>query len=268
MIVELLDRRVLGAIAFVDGVTRQRVSTGLRVESDALTLRPQASGLYVIHGADGFEKTIESFDEPAAPPPGAPIHFAARVFDPERRYLARAFDVTLPRPSTPVTDPTSVLVPLEVDLLPASAMPVPARWATWRVRVQIAGSVLKTGLANVLVRVTPQLAGFTTQLALTDAHGEALVVIPNAPSVMPSAGNGGGGGGTPVLVKQFEATVSLIVDASVARAEGASVPPLADPQRIVARSAPPQAGVRVLTKPNVTLAAGRSVRSVIEVSFP
>ena len=64
---ELIDRRVLGAISFVDTVTRKRVTTGLELKHDPLVLKPQASGLYVVHSAPGFEATTRSFDAPAAP---------------------------------------------------------------------------------------------------------------------------------------------------------------------------------------------------------
>src|SRR5690242_13265952 len=53
MTAELVDRRVLGAVRFLDATTLTAVTSGLRVESGDAMLRPNRSGLWVIWNAKG-----------------------------------------------------------------------------------------------------------------------------------------------------------------------------------------------------------------------
>jgi hypothetical protein len=263
--VERLERRVLGAIEFVDAITGARVRAPLNVTGEGLRLARNASGLYVMLAAKGFEAYTQAFASPPQPSPGAPPVFSVAVEDPRRRYLGRRLSFPLPRKNAPEHDADSALAPLVAELYPSAAMPVAANWALLRVSVRRAGHP-ETGLGNVLVRLAPRPQGLSARMAITDARGEALLAVPGAPPVMPSEG-GGAEGGEPVLTEQFTAALNAVSDPQAVRPEGGALL-LPDPQAILDRAQAPQPGVRLIAAPDVTLSAGRAAHALIEVPWP
>lgn len=261
-VLEQVERRVLGAIAFVHAVTGARVLGRLQVGGVGITLTPNRSGLYVVRAADGFGDYVQRFDTPPTPLP-AGTNFVVTVTDPQQQFLSRSFTLALPRASTPVGDAQSVLNPLVVALCPAAGAPTAPGWAVLRLRAQAAGDALHTGLVNLLVRVAPQIAGVAPQTAMTDANGEALVAVAGAPAWLP-------GPGPAAFVSTFTAGVSLVIDTAVARLASAPAANFgaADPDAIAQRLQAAQPGVRAVNAADATLSSGHSRRVVIDVPWP
>lgn len=261
---ETLERRVFGAIEFVDDLTGTRVLDPLRIGAPGVGLLRNRAGLYVIRELDGHDDYTRQFDN--APPNPARSDVSLQVEDPSQRYLPRSFTLSLPRllraPTLPVTDANNALRPVTVRLWPAAALPVRATWAVMRLTVEVAGTNPPQGLANVIVEATPHPAGMSVQRTMTDRNGDALIAIAGAPPVLPDDGPVG-------LTREFTASVTLVLDRQVVRSSAANTPlPLPDPELVLRRRDALNADIRVVTLQDQVFSAGASRRHVEKVTWP
>jgi hypothetical protein len=210
-----VDRRVLGAIRFVDATTRQPVTAIAKVEARfamfpgipvpvpvpdrSIQIRQNRRGWFVIFRAPFFDAYIATFDSPQPPAElgGAQLGLRVDVSDAGPYYLPRQFQVDLPRSLDPAAD-GNVFDPLDVRLFRAPSSPLLDGWAVVRVSIARTGAGPRQGLGGVLVRAfVPQHAADAQPLGvgMTDwrrtVAGEAVV-----PIVIPRfrAGDGNGGG--------------------------------------------------------------------------
>lgn len=189
---EHVDRRVLGAIRWVDAVTQSVIVQPLRVEAASASLTRNLRGLSVVTAAAGLENYPGTFDlaallEADAKPDGS-VTVQGRVTDPTGTYLPRAFTLKLPRAATPgrTLPVNSIFAPMDLALLPTPQAKVMAGWA--QVRVTVRKKKDATVFPQVLVRVV--LASDHSQVlgrGMSDARGEALVVVPGLPLFQPGA---------------------------------------------------------------------------------
>ncbi len=260
---EVIERRVFGAIEFVDDLTGARVSTPLRIDAPGMRLVRNHSGLHVIRELDGADAYTRAFDNPPTRP--ARANHPVSVSDPGQRYLPQAFTLALPRllpaPGAPVADEDNALVPVQIRLMPAGGFTVRASWAVLRLKVVVTGSNPEVGLANVLVDANPAVAGLATRRTLTDGHGEALVVIDSAPPLLPDAGPAG-------LTRDFRVNVRLVLDKQVVRPEGSATLPVPDPRLIQQRRQAGHADVSVVNLGDQLMSSGASRRRVEKVRWP
>jgi hypothetical protein len=268
---ERLERRVLGAIEFVDAVTGARIAGPLRVSAGRLKLVLNRSALYVVREAPGLEPHTFAFEKPPAEPALESLSFTLTVEDPVGRYLSRSALIKLPRKDAAQSDAKSVLRPVAVSLFPGAALPARGAWAVLRLRVQVADG--QVGIANALVTATPQVAGATPVSAMTDAHGEALLAVPGISPVLPTAGGGAPPGPPgppqPVLTREFGAALRIVLDRDVVRREDAPRPwPAPNPDEIERRRAAAEPRVLTVNPPAVQLTAGSSRRKVVDVALP
>lgn len=261
---ETLERRVFGAIEFVDDLTDQRVLEPLQIRAPGIGLLRNRSGLYVIRELDGHQAYTRQFDDA----PSAPVRsdFSLQVEDPSAHYLPRTVALSLPRllaaPASPVPDAENVLRPVRIRLWPAAALPVRAQWAILRMTLEVAGTNPPQGLANVIVETRPRVAGLGVQHTMTDHHGDALIVIAGAPPVLPDGGPAG-------LTRDFSVGVTLVIDSQVVRSSAArAVPPIPDPSRVLRRRDEQHAEVRVVALQDQVLSAGTTRRHVEKVTWP
>ncbi|MGG6297030.1 hypothetical protein ACQ4M4_21765 [Leptolyngbya sp. AN02str] len=171
--VDLLDRRVLGAISLIDNVTEQPISHPLQIElvdseetvsrTTALHLRRNPSGYYVILSVVKLANhTIASAQPPTQPdierlnqlanhttafaqPPAQPdiesLTLPLRIQDQTGQYLPRRYDLKLPRQAPLVVNgevvtpllDNSLLRPILVPLCRAPRAPIGPNWAVLRV---------------------------------------------------------------------------------------------------------------------------------------
>lgn len=258
---ETIERRVFGAIEFVDDVTEARVLDPLRITAPGVGLLRNRSGLYVIRELDGHDDYTRRFDDAPSNPPRSNVLMS--VEDPQQHYLPQAFTLSLPRllgtPASPVADVDNALRPAQVRLSPAAALPVRASWAVMRLSVIADGTNPPLGLANVIVEATPQPAGLAMQRAMTDRHGDALVVIHGAPPVLPGAAG---------LTREFMADISLVLDKQVVRTSADKTFPIPDPALVLQRRDSHHADVRVVPLVDQVFSAGVSRRQVEKVTWP
>lgn len=180
---ELCERRVLGAVRFVDAATRSRILEPLRVSAAGVRFASNRSGHYVIFAAPGLEAHTHSFAAPPAEPAQASIPVTLEVADPARRYVSRRSVIRLPLDPDPTHshEPGSLFGPVEVTLFPSPSAGTRPGWAVVR------GSVVEAGtdrpLGGALLRVVRVSDSTLLARGMSDARGEALVAVPGIPVI-------------------------------------------------------------------------------------
>jgi hypothetical protein len=213
---ERLERRVLGAIRWLDHVSKAVVAHSLDVRSDNAAFTRNLSGLTVITAANGLEEYGDTFDlkdlRPAAKRALGSIVVGGTVQDPSGHYLPRAFKVMLPRDPTPGSPrpADSLFAPKDLELLPTAAAKTLAGWA--QVRVTVLNKATGKEFRDVLVRVVTAGNHRVLGLGMSDARGEALVVIPGLPLFGPG-----------------ETAATMVTSETSARAEFIPPPPGTSP---------------------------------------
>lgn len=196
---ERLDRRVLGALRFVDAASNLPISRPLTIEGEGFRLVRNRSGLYVIDRVDALADFHDAFDPPPATPVGSEqIDFSVR--DPARQYVPRLASVELPRDANPdnADDPDSLFQAVDIRMYPSTIAAVGGNWSVfWLAITQPPTPPATTGdpIPGALVRVVRQQDSAVLARALSDERGECLVAVPGIPVTHFGNGNGNGGGG-------------------------------------------------------------------------
>ncbi|HLF84171.1 MAG TPA: hypothetical protein VI837_08360, partial [Blastocatellia bacterium] len=147
MILEHVDRRVLGAVSFLDATTRLRITSRLEVEATGVRLVRNRRAIYVITRAPGLRAYTDSFGQQPAPPaagavPLESVSVELTISDPAFQYVPRRFGLRLPRdPAAANANQTgSLFRPIEVPLFPSPASDVAPGWALIRATVREEGT--------------------------------------------------------------------------------------------------------------------------------
>lgn len=242
---EYLDRRVLGAIRFLDGTTGVRVTDSLMVTGENLRLVRNQSGYTVIVSAEGLEHHTVPFDAPLGTPAPGSLSFEIEIRDPTRRYLPRRATIRLPRVPNPA-HADSILKPIDVRLYPAPVAPTGSRWSVIRATVLAAGSGQRLG--GALIHVIRTVDSVVLARGISDERGEALVAVEGIPITTWDAGDG------PVMTNEIDAQLEAIVDPAAVG--------LPDPDDLEAR----RASLRTVQQ-NVKLASGRTLVTTLSVNL-
>jgi hypothetical protein len=245
---EPVERRVLGAIRFLDAVTLTKVSEGLRVQSAQADLRRNRSGLWVIWAAAGLDAHTAAFERPPALPAVETVPISLTVTDNATRFLARSATVKLPRDPDPANaeQPSSLFQPADVRLYPGPTAPVSPGWAVIRARVENANT--GAALAGALIRVLRTPDDMVLARGMSDDRGEALVVVPGIPITTFSSGDGA------VLATEVTVTVRATFDPAAGGAP--------DPDAMEKRADLPS------SSSSQKLAAGRTLVAKLAVTVP
>jgi hypothetical protein len=256
---EAVERRVLGAVRFLDATTRLAVRSPLTVAGDGLRLACNRQGLYVLLHAPGLEAHTASFPAPPAQPAVGSVRVELAVSDPEGRYLPRRLALDLPRDPDPehAEQEGSLFRPVDALLYPAPAAAVAPGWAVVRATVVRAGS--GEPLAGVLLRVVRKPDGEVLARALSEwrgrVRGEALVAVPGVPITT----WGEGEPDEPVLVNEVPVSLEAYFDPDFDPAAGQAP----DPDRLeIVRAGLPSA------KADLKLASGRTEKTTLTVAVP
>jgi hypothetical protein len=192
---ERFDRRVLGAIRWIDAVSQAPIPLPLVATSEQMRFVRNLSGLTVVTHADGLENYEAVFDL-AQLPPGQVVALgtlerSGQVEDPSGVFLPRKFTLKLPRDPSPALLPPdnhrpadSLFTPVEIALLPAPAARLSPGCAEVRVLVlDDEGAPIPNALARVVATADDTILG----CGLADARGEALVAVPGLKHFAPGA---------------------------------------------------------------------------------
>lgn len=219
--IDLVDRRYLGAIRFVDNVTKTGVSRPLVVTGMAGTVvLRNLSGLYVIAAAPMLEAHATVFAEPPDKPAIEKVEIALRVEDLEKKYLPRLCKVLLPRNPDPrhKDEEKSLFRPVDIPLYPAPSYSARGTWAALRISL----NKKEIGIAAAYLEVTDDDGGKVLGSGISDPEGEVFMLLPGILPVRHSFGHGGD-------VLTFETSATL----KVSWEEGRGWPP--DPVALAER---------------------------------
>jgi hypothetical protein len=244
-----VDRRVLGAVRFVDATTGMQIRDRLVSQADAVVFRPVRGGCFAIFDAPSLAAHNLSFERaPVAPPVGS-VKVGVSVRDPGGRYIARRFSLSLPRDPAPEhgDQEESLFQPVQVRMYPAPAASVGHGWALIRASI----SEVSTGrpLPATLLRVVRTSDATHLASGLTDDRGEALVAVPGIP--VTSSHEGGG----PVVTTEVDVTLNAYHDPSA--------PATADPDQMDHERATLPAAGRALS-----LQSGRTETVALQIEVP
>jgi hypothetical protein len=252
-VIEVVDRRILGAVRFVDRATGVLLKRRLDVVADSVEFIRNRSGHYVIANAPGLENHPHAFERPPAAPALNTINVTIQVEDPQQKYLPRLFDMRLPRNSDPyhALDEDSLFQALNVNLYPAGTATVRANWSTIR------GSITRGNvpLRGALLRVVHRADGAVVASGISDERGEALVIIPGVPITQFAEEDGGDGNGDdnpPVVVTELPVRLEVSFDA------GAPWP--GNPETLEANHA-----ALVIATRDLSLRTGRTETEIVEI---
>jgi hypothetical protein len=184
---DLLDRRALALVALVDPFGRALTGPA-RLTGEGLRTVAKPGGRWALLAAAGLEAHVGTFDAAPTTPARGSIACTIDIKPFDRALAPRRAVVPLPRDPDPAhkSQAGSLFQPIVVTLYPGSTMPIPPTSAGVRVTVRKRGDGRR--VANALVRVRSNNGQFSAQ-AVSDATGEALVIVPNFPLAF--TGNGG-----------------------------------------------------------------------------
>jgi hypothetical protein len=230
MIPEQVDRRVLGAVRFVDATTGSRVRAPLLVEAEGVRWIRNRRGWHVLATAPGLEAHTDAFRMPPATPAVGDTMVELTVRDPGRRYLPRRSSISLPRDPAPdhIATTSSLFQPVDVRLFPSSLAATAPGWAV--IRASVTGEAPEEVLSGALIRVVRVSDETHLASGLSDERGEALVAIPGIPVTTWDEGNGEAEGEeeeAPVLATMIEVRLEVVFDPTAG--------PIPDPDALEAR---------------------------------
>ena len=165
ILMDKVNRRVLGGFFFIDAITGDPISAPLPVEGGPLTLRVNRSGIYGVFDAPGFSKLTTEFIPTAADWPPTVPRWEISVSDPSLRYLPRRAMVKSPQALD------DVLTPQPLTLFPGPSATVEPNWAVIRASVRDTSG---NGLPWVFLQaLNTDNSVFAS--GMTDTRGEALL---------------------------------------------------------------------------------------------
>jgi hypothetical protein len=209
--IELLDRRILGAIRCQDGITGLVLQHPLKIESDSLVLKRNRQGDYVIvdilNNNDLHVHTTVFADAPSTPGlESVPIDVVIR--DPLGDYLPQRHHVRLPRDRN-LQSAVAIVKPIPIPLFRSPRANTEPNWAVIRATLadQTTGQRLPWALVKVVKIVGDEVT--TLALAMADWRGEALIAVPGIPVMTWNAGGGA------VLTREVDVRIDIVFDPQV-----------------------------------------------------
>jgi len=191
--VEWIETNALGALRITDAVTSRAVAAPVMISAPGLRLLRKSVAEYVIMGADNL---------------GAGLDVPIDVRPLGGAYLPRRITVHLPRDANPANaaQPTSIFRPVAIPLPPSPSYPVSGSPALLRVTVRRSTDNARVGGAVVRLRTAPAPA--PDFHSMTDAVGEALIVVPGVPLTSP--------GPNATVLRDIAASLDVLVDPALA----------------------------------------------------
>lgn len=204
---EFLDRRALASLVFVDAVGRP-VLTPVRVTAPGVRLLVKRPGELVVLDAPGLATHSAAFEAPPAMPAIGAATVQLDLVPADPALGARRYALALPRDPDPThtANANSLFRSIEIVLLPAPSGTLTGLVAALRVHVSRADD--GRAIEGALLRLRPE-GGRPQTLALTDAAGDALLLVPGVP--LSSPGMGG------VVLADIGAELDAVIDPGLVR---------------------------------------------------
>ncbi|MEX0268934.1 hypothetical protein AB3R30_07320 [Leptolyngbyaceae cyanobacterium UHCC 1019] len=207
MLVQSIDRSVLGTVRFLDAITGIPIRDRLSVTAPGIRLIRNRSGDFVIADVLG-NPNLQAYCSTFVHPTGTPdlelesVSIQLQVVDPTLRYLPRQRIIRLPRNSNPATE-NSLFQPVAVQLYRSPIAQTAPGWGVLRATVVNQSS--NERLPWALIRVV-QSSPANITLAQADWRGEALIAVPGIPIRVSATGTDS------VLTNEVNVTLEVLFD--------------------------------------------------------
>lgn len=219
-ILEAIDRRILGALRFIDHTTEALIRRPLEVAADDVRFVRNLSSYYVISTAPGLSSHITKFDAPPSEPDFGSIPITVRINDKQQFYLPRITTIDLPRnPDPSVADQAnSLFQPVDVIMYRASNASTSVNWSVIRGAVTHRDDEdSQLPVAGALLRVIRTDDDAVLASGLSDIRGEILITVAGIPITSFSNGeedddNTPSG---PVITSETPVRLEVIVDSEL-----------------------------------------------------
>ena len=223
MLIQSVDRRVLGAVRFLDAITGTPVRDRLSVTAPGIRLIRNRSGDFVIANVLSnldLQAYCSTFVHPTGTPDLESVSIQLQVVDPTLRYLPRQRVIRLPRNSNPATE-NSLFQPVAVQLYRSPIAQTAPGWGV--LRATVVNQSTNERLPWALIRVV-QGSPANITLAQADWRGEALVAVPGLPIRISATGSDS------VLTDEINVTLEVVFDPKLQQiAATADISTLIDP---------------------------------------
>lgn len=260
---EVIDRRVLGAVRFIDVNTALHIPGPFDVQAQGVVFVRNRRDLYVIRRASGFREYGAAFEAPPETPPVQSVAITVTVTDPARRYLPRQSIIQLPRDADPANaeQVASLFHPIDILLFPTNTITPMPGWAVIRALVVDAADAAPP-LPGALIRVLRTSDAALLARGLSEWRGRlvgaAMVTVPGLP--VTTWGNGNANSEpAPVLVHEVPVTLEVIYDPAFDPSDGA----MPNPDDLEARR-----NELASEQFNMPLASGRTLSTTLPVPTP
>ena len=177
MTADIIERRILAGIRFVDSATGGHVGAPLRLSAPRLAFTRNRSGLFAVTGLRpetdaerDLAAHLTAFAAPPDEPPAGSLDFEATVSDPAGRYLPRRFTFSLPRGE-------DWAEPVEVALFPAPGAPLAPNWSGVRASLRRETGEGTAPLAGARLTVIRDSDGRVLGRGFSDRRGEVLAIV-------------------------------------------------------------------------------------------
>jgi len=211
---DVIDRRILGAVRFLDRAAGYMLERPLKVVSEQAEFVRNRSNHYVVTRAPGLDDYVNTFRPTPTTPAPLTALVSAVVDDPLQQYLPRSFSMQLPRDPDPnnAGGPGSAFRAVDAKLYAASRMPIRGNWSTIRASImQRDTSDAVAPVRGALLRVIRVSDDQVLASGISDERGEALVIVPGVPVTQFADDNGGDD--APVVVAELPVRLELSVSA-------------------------------------------------------
>lgn len=228
---EFERRSLLAAVQFIDDVTGVPVTSKVRVAAD---------GMHILQKSNG--RVMMLADDDDRDPQAATIKHTIACTPLDLAYMPRAAAITLPRKIDGTAD--SLFDPIKITLYPSTSYRCDGNLGGLLVTVKEApGKVIR----GAVVTLKPNGNDALAARAVTNAAGEALLIVKGAAVIQYSAGTHS---------ETINATLEILVDADIKKRVANTLEAIA-----VARAE------NFVTDPDQLLNDGALVRQISNVSF-
>lgn len=183
MIVEKVERRILGAMRLVNAVSSLPVSHPISIVGEGLRLVRNLHGEYVILDAPKLSEHTRTFEAPPGTPAVQSVKIPLNITDPLGEFLPQRFVLELPRHPDPM-NANSIFKPVLIPLYLAPTARSEINWVLMHatVREQTSRKRLPWSLIQILKKSNDELLA----TGMSDSRGEALIVVAGILFAMPA----------------------------------------------------------------------------------
>ena len=100
---DTIDRRVLGALRFIDHTTEALIQRPLQVTAENVRFIRNLSSFYVVSAAPGLASHLTEFESPPSEPALGSVQISVSIDDRQQTYLPRLMTIDLPRDPDPAS---------------------------------------------------------------------------------------------------------------------------------------------------------------------